>query len=175
MGRAIINQKDDLHPVLGADRKPETTERKDWRILYFRNHHIREQHAIQLMRLLLLEPEAEDLQDYAMSIDDNSRHQRINAIKEERSKIDLKTAIGKHDNHSRLRELTAYEYASRYHFLLRFSEDEQDNIKQEDIFGSMMGDLIELLDEEYEKQWRRNPDDYSTAYKNVGYTFRGES
>ena len=53
VARTMLLQKPEFHPVRGADIKPKTTERSDWRLLYFRNHHVLEQHALQLMTILL--------------------------------------------------------------------------------------------------------------------------
>ena len=142
----------------GADVKPKTTERADWRLLYFRNHHVLEQHAIDVMRVLLTEEETVELKDYAMSVDAEKRAARVGEIKEQLKKVDLANAIGRTDNQSWLREITAFEYAARYHRMLRFSADE--DVQQQDIYASMMADLLEHLDRVYEKEWSKDPDDY---------------
>ena len=63
------------------------------------------------MRMLLTEEETIELKDYAMSVDAEKRASRVNEIKEQRKKCDLTNPIGRTDNQSWLREITAYEYA----------------------------------------------------------------
>ena len=85
VARAILLQKPEFHPVRGADIKPKTTERSDWRLLYFRNHHVLEQHALQLMMILLTEDETDQIKDFALSIDEAGRAKRIEEIQNERT------------------------------------------------------------------------------------------
>ena len=86
--------------------------------------------------------------------------------------IDLNTAVGKHDNYSLLRELTAYEYANRYHTMLRFSNAE--DVTQDDIYASILGDLLEDLDLEFEAKWILNPDDYFDESVDIQNTVKQE-
>ena len=157
VARSILQQKES-HPVRGADVKPKTTERSDWRLLYFRNHHVLEQHAIDLMRVLLMEEDGVELKNYAMSVDAEKRMVRVNEIKEQLKKVDLTNPIGQTDNQSWLREVTAYEYAARYHRMLRFSAD--DDIQETDIYASIMADLLEHIDRVFETEWSKDPEDY---------------
>lgn len=81
----MLLQKPEFHPVRGADIKPKTTARSDWRLLYFRNHHVLEQHALQLMMILLTEDETDQIKDFALSIDEAGRAKRIEEIRNERT------------------------------------------------------------------------------------------
>ena len=85
VARTMLLQKPEFHPVRGADIKPKTTERSDWRLLYFRNHHVLEQHAMQLMMILLTEDETDQIKDFALSIDEAGRAKRIEEIRNERT------------------------------------------------------------------------------------------
>lgn len=84
----------------------------------------------------------------------------------------MNTPVGKHDNYSLLRELTAYEYANRYHTMLRFSNLE--DVTRDDIFASILGDLLEDLDSAYEDKWILNPDDYFDESVDIQNTVKQE-
>ena len=85
IARTMLVQKPEFHPVRGADIKPKTTKRSDWRLLYFRNHHVLEQHALQLMMILLTEDETDQIKDFALFIDEAGRAKRIDEIRNERT------------------------------------------------------------------------------------------
>ena len=84
----------------------------------------------------------------------------------------MNTPVGKHDNYSLLRELTAYEYANRYHTMLRFSNLE--DVTRDDIFASILGDLLEDLDSAFEDKWILNPDDYFDESVDIQNTVKQE-
>ena len=71
-----------------------------------------------------------------------------------------------------LRELTAYEYANRYHTMLRFSNLE--DVTRDDIFASILGDLLEDLDSAFEDKWILNPDDYFDESVDIQNTVKQE-